>query len=793
MPRGDKNQSLDITGGMFLPETVEEARKASDEKAKVGRFRTVNQKIFDNLLRADHLLFRLETKNVTRLFRLFRRVQQDIARDLDRRAQTNGKSLSDWSRRQLLSANGQMAAFVRQVFEDGEPIVRDSLLEMAQASELAVLEAVERAIPVDEDLGPLMPYDTARVPFNTLVEVVEQPFRGATWVDRWRTAEADLVLATERSLGESFTLGEGVRKASARLRRKYEFLGTQRSEMIIRTESIRVLQNVRMDNFERNSDVMRGIQYVATLDGRTCFPAGTMVETPSGQVPIEDLRAGSVVLTHTGNYRRVTGKLSREYRGSVRTLEAGELHMSSTADHPVLTGLGWMEARDVQVGDVVLQRVEEVGSGESSRAVRHDDVDGNEPELPQACIPSGLLGGVAVPVGSIDLESDGEVHQKEVHKQGPDLVLGYVGETDRIEQSDGLAFRSGGSSVPAIASVRAEDSILAWDSPKPSAAVAAVLHDRRAATLFGAVSTEPISIARECSSAALTVNPDSPGKLTGLRAVVVPAGIAPWDVERLPAGDTEFLHLGIDGTEVTRTGAEFRVLLGSEEGFAARGTGNDRSSATMGLRRKRFPPPVFGDALSRAALPVELAPEVLTALETGLFHEVMITRITDDRRALMVYNIEVEGDRSYVADGFAVHNCPRCALLDGMKWFFGGEPPASRFPLIPQHPNCRCTSTPVTKSAEELGWNKEQIEMFPLLQQLDGAEPGAVDYETWLGDQPVSVQNNVLGPTRARLFRKDELPLAGMVDAEIGGGGPVQTRLLRLDELPDEIQVMMDA
>lgn len=55
---------------------------------------------------------------------------------------------------------------------------------------------------------------------------------------------------------------------------------------------------------------------------RLCLAAGTLVTTPEGQIPIEDVQPGALVLTHRGRWRRVTWAGSTGVK-SVVTVEGG--------------------------------------------------------------------------------------------------------------------------------------------------------------------------------------------------------------------------------------------------------------------------------------------------------------------------------------------------------------------------------------------------------------------------------------------------------------------------------------
>lgn len=119
-----------------------------------------------------------------------------------------------------------------------------------------------------------------------------------------------------------------------------------------------------------------------------------------------------------------------------------------------------------------------------------------------------------------------------------------------------------------------------------------------------------------------------------------------------------------------------------------------------------------------------------------------------------------------------------CQARDGKVF------PLDSGPRPPAHPNCRSTIVPVVKSWKELGI--DLAEATPGTRaSLNGQVPVTMTYQDWLRKQPVSFQDDVLGPTKGRLFRKGELTLDRFVDMGTG-------RAYTLDELrrkhPDAFQ-----
>jgi len=90
-----------------------------------------------------------------------------------------------------------------------------------------------------------------------------------------------------------------------------------------------------------------------------------------------------------------------------------------------------------------------------------------------------------------------------------------------------------------------------------------------------------------------------------------------------------------------------------------------------------------------------------------------------------------------------------CRARDGKRW------PVGEGPRPPAHPNCRSTTIPVLIGEES---------------------PERETYPQWLKRQPASVQDNILGPARGKLFRDGKITVEGFVDS---AGRRVPLRNLR--------------
>lgn len=102
---------------------------------------------------------------------------------------------------------------------------------------------------------------------------------------------------------------------------------------------------------------------------------------------------------------------------------------------------------------------------------------------------------------------------------------------------------------------------------------------------------------------------------------------------------------------------------------------------------------------------------------------------------------------------------PQCRALDGKMYDVGSGP---RPPL---HWNCRSVRSPVLKSWRELGIDEDELPAGTRAT-MDGQVPADLTYQQWLKNKPASFQDDVLGPTRGKLFREGGITLDRFVNRE---------------------------
>ncbi|WP_313392045.1 minor capsid protein [Sphingobium yanoikuyae] len=109
-----------------------------------------------------------------------------------------------------------------------------------------------------------------------------------------------------------------------------------------------------------------------------------------------------------------------------------------------------------------------------------------------------------------------------------------------------------------------------------------------------------------------------------------------------------------------------------------------------------------------------------------------------------------------------------CAGLSGQVF------PIGEGPMPPRHIGCRSHSLPVTKSYRQMGLDMDDVPAGDRAS-MDGQVAGDTTFKDWMLKNGEATQNEILGPTRAAMFRDGKLTLAEM----IAGDGKV----LSLDQL----------
>jgi DNA repair protein RadD len=115
-----------------------------------------------------------------------------------------------------------------------------------------------------------------------------------------------------------------------------------------------------------------------------CFPAGTRVSTPSGEIPIEQVRAGDVILTAAGT-APVLSTFSKVSKDIITVGLNDGTEFECTEDHPIFTDAGWVAAG-------LLERGQGLFSVQAVRRLWLDDHAVYSTEHKERRVGDGILG-----------------------------------------------------------------------------------------------------------------------------------------------------------------------------------------------------------------------------------------------------------------------------------------------------------------------------------------------------------------------------------------------------------------
>lgn len=328
---------------------------------------------------------------------------------------------------------------------------------------------------------------------------------------------------------------------------------------------------------------------------------GTLVKTERGQIPIESMIAGDMVLTHRGRYRPVYAVMRKKAdkpRSLAIKVATGRI-LCVTDEHPVLTTTGWKRADQLKVGDVLFESIEQ--------PLGLQDVPVSDPKnfpslFDQELVSYEIMSDTASTLMSLSVKfkQDFAINESEVGYVPADDVLETVLDSNGVERRDHRPLVSG-RLVP---------------------------HGQGLAIDDGALVGMP--------RVALTHTQGGVGPLLAKGPVLDAASLG--NGFRRAIGDRCGLFFGADRDSMSLTPRGQQCL----------------SDAKLPLDRPQghsLPEMLFSDEL----LDGGFIPEVHQ--RSPVWRGAAIISIADDICTDYVWNIAVLDDESYVADGLIVHNC----------------------------------------------------------------------------------------------------------------------------------------
>lgn len=360
----------------------------------MAKRKSVNQKLADTILQHQHYLIAVEQGTIKKMAKPFRQAFRDVKTKL---AQMNYAPTSTWTGRRAMRLEKELAGLMEAAAEDAAGTLKSTLVEVIKSENIAATGILKDTLPAPVDT--LVTFE--RIPMEHIEKMIQTPLGGATLNGRLKTLVSGAGADTRSALQSSIILGEGMDKAARRIRHLVQKKSFYNATRIARTEIQRNSALVHRQLYDRHTDVVSGIQFMATLDDRTCPQCGMFdgarfyykggspsvgsapdiplhpmcfvdpqvpISVPDGEKPIGKIEVGDLVLTHTGQCCPVTELIRQhKWRGEVYTVTTGIYHENSprqwgkvtvTKGHPILVQRGlerfWLPVESLCVGDSLL-------------------------------------------------------------------------------------------------------------------------------------------------------------------------------------------------------------------------------------------------------------------------------------------------------------------------------------------------------------------------------------------------------------------------------------------------------
>lgn len=227
---------------------------------------SANQILADDLTDHRLALLRYEAGAVARVVQAYEDALRSINRDLVRLAKAaEGGGFSERERARLLALREEVTGALQDLY----PVLEATLQQDLEGAARVESEVIRRLLEANSpDRATVLTLNQPQ-----LEAMVTQPIGGKIWTDRLAVDLLEEHDAIQRSLAESLALGSSMDDAARALRASTALIETYKGRMvsIARTEIQRVANTAALDSYKRNSDVIKGVVWLATLDSRTCL------------------------------------------------------------------------------------------------------------------------------------------------------------------------------------------------------------------------------------------------------------------------------------------------------------------------------------------------------------------------------------------------------------------------------------------------------------------------------------------------------------------------------------------
>jgi hypothetical protein len=340
-----------------------------DPRLDLGK--TASGQAMDRGIRHSTFLERLKTQHTRGTVgflntQVFPDVIDRLRSRLDR-IKSRGFDRGPWTTKRYKDMIARMGAQLTEGMNGAHALLR------ADLRDLAITEAEWQAATLRQSAGPFgLEFTMPAKP--TLRAIVDgQPMRGLNLKGWFKDLGDSTKQGIAREIGIGMAQGETTGQLIARIRGTATLPGVfpttrRHAQTIVRTSVTHVSAQAREMTYEDNKEVIKGVLWVSTLDGRTCFRSWVPVRMADGtQRPIADVVPGDWIVTGKGRPGRVVArKVDTGTDWRVLLFEDGTT-IECTGNHPFWTARGWTEAQDLEDGQSLgvstLRRDVHIGSG----------------------------------------------------------------------------------------------------------------------------------------------------------------------------------------------------------------------------------------------------------------------------------------------------------------------------------------------------------------------------------------------------------------------------------------------
>ena len=206
------------------------------------------------------------------------------------------------------------------------------------------------------------------------------------------------------------------------------------AETLARTAVAHVNNRAREAFYAENEDIIKGYQYVATLDTATCPVCGSLdgqvfgIDEPKPSVPQHyNCLPGDTLVS---SISRILAVSERDYNGKmVRITTLSGKTIEATPNHPILTDSGFVFAKDIHAGHNVISHsgIDGVPGSEKNKK----DIIPTIEEAARSFVESGSVRSKKVPLTSHDFH--GDAIDNEIAVISADLNLGIKGNISGLK------------------------------------------------------------------------------------------------------------------------------------------------------------------------------------------------------------------------------------------------------------------------------------------------------------------------------------------------------------------------